>query len=424
MTVIVGLYVLFEALSIVFCLNYLYGEKPRLDVVTVCYVLVDVGLMEAIYYMQLGNIGSLIIYPVIVLYCGFKFGFHFKPILINNILHMAILSSIQATIMLLFSVLFKIQKTDIFDDLFINIFIFIIISMGLRKINLKKLSDVLQSDEKLIIFSMAVVIISTVLFLFTYKWNRSFEILYYAVLGISIVLIIVAVVDIGKHKIKAKEAEAELRLHKLYEASFRNLIDDICAKQHEFDNHINTIYSQHYLYKTYDELVEAQRKYCGEIMNENHYNKLLSKGNPVILSFLYSKFLELEKEGIRATYKINIGDLESGVPVYKTVELLGNLIKNAVEAVKERGNDGIHVMMLEEKDRIQIEVSNESERIDLKRIQEFFKKGYSEKGKNRGYGLYNVKKICENYDIELSCENRDGEDGNWLVFGLNINKTL
>ena len=33
----------------------------------------------------------------------------------------------------------------------------------------------------------------------------------------------------------------------------KNLIDDICAKQHEFDNHINAIYSQHFLYETYDE---------------------------------------------------------------------------------------------------------------------------------------------------------------------------
>ena len=124
------------------------------------------------------------------------------------------------------------------------------------------------------------------------------------------------------------------------------------------------------------------------------------------------------------SYRINIGDMECDVPTYKIVELLGNLIKNAVEAVKEREDGSIHVMLLEEKDRIRIEVSNESEVVDYQRMQEFFRKGYSEKGKNRGYGLYNVKKICGDYGIEITCENREENDRNRLVFGLTINKPL
>ena len=130
------------------------------------------------------------------------------------------------------------------------------------------------------------------------------------------------------------------------------------------------------------------------------------------------------KEGVTVSYRINIGDMECSVPTYKIVELLGNLIKNAVEAVKEREDGSIHVMMLEEKDRIRIEVSNESEVVDYQRIQEFFRKGYSEKGKNRGYGLYNVKKICGDYGIGITCENREENGRNRLVFGLTINKPL
>ena len=80
--------------------------------------------------------------------------------------------------------------------------------------------------------------------------------------------------------------------------------------------------------------------------------------------------------------------------------------------------------MVERPELITIEVSNESEEIDYKRIQDFFKKGYSEKGKNRGYGLYNVKKICEEYGIAISCENKMIENKNWIVFGLLIKKPL
>ena len=70
-----------------------------------------------------------------------------------------------------------------------------------------------------------------------------------------------------------------------------------------------------------------------------------------------------------------------------------------------------------------IEISNESEAIDEKKIKEFFKKGYSEKGRNRGYGLYNVGKICEEYGIAINCKNAKRENENWIVFKLVINKS-
>lgn len=418
MVVVVGLVFLLEILSVVFCLNYLYGRKPCFDVMTVCLVVLEITWMYIARLLQLDNVWSLVMYPIVMLYCGFEFGFKLKSIIINNILYIAIVSILQATAMIIWYEMLGIKEAEAAGNLFVSIFTFFVVAVGLRKCKLNVLSEVLQRNEKLILVSLIVVGMSISLFLINYKQNNVFTILYYVILGVSVFLIIMVTVDIGKHRIKAKEAEAELRLHKLYEESFRNLIDEISARQHEFDNHINTIYSQHFLYKTYDELVEAQKKYCVEVVKENRFNKLLKKGNPVILCFLYSKFTEAEKEGIRVNYRINIGNLECQIPVYKMVELLGNLIKNAVEAAKERENGSIYVMMQEESDKICIEVSNESEVVNYQRMQEFFRKGYSEKGKNRGYGLYNVKRICEEYGIEILCENREENGRNRLVFSL------
>ncbi len=420
----VGLYTLFEALSIVFCLHYLYGEKIHFDAITAIYILVDVVWMSIMQIFHLQHSWSLVFYFMVALYCGLEFGFSFKIILINNVLYMTILSGIQATIIMIFNIFLGIKRVGELDSVFINVIMLILVIGILKKCKLNKLSEILQSNEKIIVISLILVIVSTALFLVNYKQNIAFNVLYYVVLGVSILMIVVAAIDIGKHKIRMRETETELRLHKLYEQSFQNLITDICAKQHEFDNHINAIYSQHFLYKTYEELVEAQKKYCEEIINENHYNKLLSKGNPVILGFLYGKFLEIEKRKIKVLYKISIGNLDSRVPIYKMVELLGNLINNAIEAAEEKGTKEIRVVVLEEKDKIQIEVSNESEVINYKKIQEFFKKGYSEKGRNRGYGLYNVKKICEEYNIDIICENCAEEGTNWLKFGLSISKPL
>ena len=420
----VGLYAFLEVLSVMYCLHYLYGEKMHIDMASVVYVVSEIIVINIIYIFHLKRAWSFLMFPILVFYCGFKFGFKLRTIIINNFLTIVLISVLQAVIMVLYSKIFNVQKICEIDSIVINAVMFFVVFIGLKKCALQKLSQILQNNDKLIDMAVSVVIVSTTLLLILFKKNRGLDIVYYATLIIGLILIAMVIIDIGRNKIRAKEAEAELRLHKLYESSFRELIDEIRARQHEFDNHINTIYSQHRLYKTYDELVEAQNKYCGEIMEENRYNKILSQGNPVIICFLYSKFSEMEKSGIDVAYQINIGNLECGMPIHKMVELLGNLIKNAMEAVQKRDKYKVAVMMLEENDKIQIEVSNESEMIEEKRIRDFFTKGYSEKGQKRGYGLYNVKKICEEYNVAITCRNEIREDQNWFVFKAVMKKPL
>lgn len=419
-----GLIAFLEALSIVVCLHYLYGERISFDRISVIYLMIDTFLMVMINGLHLKPAWSLIIYPLMLLYTGFRFGFQLRKLIINDILETIILSGLQAFIMMIYATVVNSQELGIIDSLIVNALLFFIVLVGLKKCKLEKLSDILQNNDKIVVTVLCMVVIMATLSIFNYKWTPKIEILYYIVLGISAILIVITAIDIGRNKIKVKEAEAELRLHKLYEASFQELIEEIRGRQHEFDNHINAIYSQHRLYKTYDELVAAQRKYCDVIVEENHFNKVLSKGNPVILGFLWSEFSKMKKVGISVEYEINIGNLECSMPIHKMVELLGNLLNNAMEAVMKTENRKVCVMMREETNCIQIEVFNESQIIDEKKLKEFFKRGYSDKGEKRGYGLYNVRKICEEYHAAIVCKNeiRKGENG--ILFGIMINKPL
>lgn len=419
-----GLACLFEALSIVYCLHYFYGQKVRFDCLSLGYVIADVVIMGMINVFHIKPVFSLLILPVIIVYCVMEFGTKIKALIINNILQAMLLTILQSSLMLVFSCVFKNHKLGNAEDALINCLVFVFVAFGLKKFHLKKVSDILQNNEKLIIASLAVGIITVMLFLINYKQNSRMIVINYVVLGISVLLIVMILVDIGKNKIKMKEAEAELRIHKLYEASFRELIDEIRARQHEFDNHINAIYSQHQIYKTYDTLVAAQRKYCNEIVEENQFNKLLSKGDSAIICFLNSKFSEMKRVGINVEYNVNIGNLECGMPIHKMIELLGNLLKNAMEASRNQKEPKIEVTMLENEKDIQIEVLNKNERIEEAKIKDFFKRGYSEKGDKRGYGLYNVKKICETYNAAIVCKNKEKDGENWILFGIVINKPL
>ena len=160
---VVSLGFLFEALSIVLCLHYLYGEKPRLDAITITYIIIDVILMDVINLGQLGQIWTLLMYPIIILYCGLKFGFDIKAIFINNILYLIIIGIFQTTIMLVFSVLFMNHKMGAMDNCIINAVMLGLIIGGLRKCKLEKLSAILQSNEVLMVVSVTVVVISVLL---------------------------------------------------------------------------------------------------------------------------------------------------------------------------------------------------------------------------------------------------------------------
>ena len=64
-----------EALSIVICLHYLYGEKFKLDIKTTSFLAINMIMMTAINYYHMPKALTMFIYPVIVIYCGVRFGF-------------------------------------------------------------------------------------------------------------------------------------------------------------------------------------------------------------------------------------------------------------------------------------------------------------------------------------------------------------
>ena len=422
---VVSLCLTFEVLAVVICLHALYGIRIHSFLRTSIFVLLEVIWIRIIRGLEIDAMYTMLMYVGVVIYCGIQFGWKVKEIIVNNVLCIFIISIIQASFMILLFSLGGISSIEQNVILLINVATFTSVFLLSIKCNFSKISKVFQEEEKIIIAVLIAIIASMLFFVTNYRYSKGINVVYYAVLIFSVILLIAILIDIGKHKMKANKMEAELRLHKLYEQSFQNLIDDIRARQHEFDNHINTIYSQHYLYNTYDTLVEAQKKYCNNIVYSNKYNKLLTKGNPIILGFLYSKFAEAEKRGIDIEYKVKIDDLKCDVPIYKMVELLGNLITNAIEALtKQKDLNKLRVVILEQPYEIAVDISNECKDIDYNKVQRFFTKGYSEKGENRGYGLYNVKKICEEYNIVLETVIKQENAVNCLHFVLIINKPL
>ncbi len=420
--IITNVCLLMEALSIVVCLHYLYGKKFKLDIYTVSFLSIDMILMTVINYYGLPKNISMIIYPILALYCGKRFGFRLKKLVVNMVLCIVITGGLQMVVSFLMYHLFHIKVVSDIQLVITSCMSFVLMLAILQICKIASLSYLLQHKEKISIFIISVCIVILLFWLIGYRKIRFFNVNEALMLFGCIILMIVLVGQVSKYKIKSKEIETDLKMSKLYSTSFQGLIDHIRLRQHEFDNHINTIYSLHYIHNNYEDLVKAQSSYCKLVVNDNRFNKLLSGGNPVIVGFLYGKFVEIEKLGIDIKYKVVGVSDDLGMPMNKVVEILGDLMNNAVEAlVADEERNKLYVSVIGV-DGLKIEVKNESPLIDHEDMKAFFKRGYSGKGENRGLGLYNVKLICEEYHMEIICGNEKIDGVNWMCFDIHNQK--
>lgn len=420
---ITNICLLLEASSIVICLHHLYGEKFKLDIVTVSLLAIDMIMMQTIDYFEWPSVLSILFYPIIAIYCGMKFGFKLRALIINTILYIAIVSGIQLIATWLCYLVCGVQFFTSLGLLVVNSISFGIVLFILPACKLNRISLYLQDKDQIFIVTLFVSIVVAIFCLLKYKKINVLGGMQYIALFLIIIVICILAAQLGKYKIQSKEIETELKMHKLYADSFQNLIENIRMRQHEFDNHVQTIYNQHYAYSTYEDLVNAQKEYYEAVAKDNRYNKLLIAGNPVLIGFLYGQFVEAERHNIEVTYKVTIGEFDVGVPIYKIVEILGNLIKNAVEALETSETEKhLYVSVIEIEGVFEMEVRNVSKYMDFNERDMFFKKGYSQKGANRGFGLYNVKNICSEYMLNIICDNKTVDDCNWLYFLVNNKK--
>lgn len=252
---------------------------------------------------------------------------------------------------------------------------------------------------------------------------KLFEFLYepfiiQAVIGV-IVVGIFSVLWLNTENEKKSKAR-ELQLYKLYNKTFEDAITTIRARQHEFDNHINAIKCLQLTIDDSKELAKAQLEYCDKVLNENSFNKLLKiHTEPILTGFLYSKFMNAKEQGIYIVHEIHAIDFNNRIEINEIIEILGILIDNAVEALRDTQEKGLIVKLLsEDKRTISIEVANRSRKYLNTEIEKFCIHGYSSKGVDRGIGLTRVKEIVKKYKANFYIQNMNYNGDNYLSFKI------
>lgn len=246
------------------------------------------------------------------------------------------------------------------------------------------------------------------------------QIIFTLLLLLVIFLVIFWVVR-QKISVYAKQKK-ELQMYKLYVKPLEDFINDIRAKQHEFDNHLNAILNMHLTITNYEELVKAQSDYMRAFITsrDNSYLGLLRISNKVLAGFLYSKFKSIP-DYIELEVMIGSKEIFTNVPEMDLVEVIGTMIDNAVQACDEE-HSKMKVYLTSNNDKLVFIVKNQYEKVPISMLSHFFERGYSTKAgeHNQGLGLYNAKKIIKRWNGEIFVENEEIANQNYLSFHVEL----
>lgn len=373
-----------------------------MDKGTCLFIVFYLGTCQTILKYDLPRTASLCMYPMLGGYCFWKFKSTFRKLVINIVICLILVSTLQ--LLFIFPVIVRIDELRDFVIIIVNILTLITVVLLQRIVHIKMFSDFMYKQKFVFDISFGIIFIIILAALVQFKLEYKMGIFTYIILIFFIGMYIVFYVGYMKLQNAIREKDESLCLHKKYEQSYEELIQDIRIKQHDFNNHITAIYGQIYTCDSLEELVDVQKAYCEKLVTDTQLYKLLRFKDTVISGFLYQKLCGIDKRKIKLKCDVKTDNFKVSMPETVLVEILGILIDNAIEEAEKTDEKEIVVSVEGKENGIQISVENSSRPIADTELSSMFDLGSSTKGEKRGIGLFKVKKYCLEYGVQIIVE--------------------
>lgn len=172
-------------------------------------------------------------------------------------------------------------------------------------------------------------------------------------------------------------------------------IDSLRAQTHEFMNKMQVIMGMIEL-KQYDQVTSYMQYLHKNYQSDVGYitDKIKS---PAIAGYLLGKVNEAEEKKINFTImpESYLPELKTDTDTHELLQILGNILTNAFDAVTAENNKQVFLLMKyeEEGQIIMLDVMDSGTGISEEITHQIFDNRFSTKNHDRGYGLYLVKKI-------------------------------
>ncbi len=429
---------LLETIAVLCCIHGMFPKVKLADMRSGVFILGNVILLEVINTYSLGHIRTTWLYLGWCMFFLWKFRCSLKRAVWGTVICVVMVTVLQflvAVILVLCGV-----REPLWISLAGNGLVIIVLLWFRRKSQICNL--MLFADKGVIgwIVLLGTVLVMSADLLVYSKLNKGVWLEnFLGAIPIAGLLLLIMGSFFEKNK-ENSQIKEELQQRRDLQYLYQDLLNQVRIKQHNFNNQITAILGSHYIYKTYEELVKSQEELCENIQQDNKFYKLLWLQDGIVAGYLYQKFKELEKEGVKVEYTIATRNFRVAVPIQVVMEILGILLDNAAEATKgmsgetesdkrdsgnveaEEGHAIIWVSIAETEDCNILEFSNVHPMVSYEEIESWFAFGQSGKGKNRGIGLARVRQLCEDYPCDIGVENRKTEGENRIVFSLFLEK--
>lgn len=224
------------------------------------------------------------------------------------------------------------------------------------------------------------------------------------VLGAAIVVTWGAVVDIRE----ALSTSRVLDRISSMEDSFSDLTDlnnTLRAQRHDFLNHLQVVYSLMEM-EEYKEARDYIEKVYGDI---RAVSRVLRTANPAVNALLMVKLDACEKQGVHAELHIASAWKELAIPDWEMCRVLGNLIDNALDALKETRKPVLTIDLSEDLKTFRFAVANNGPDIPREDQERIFLSGVTTKAEGHGMGLYIVRQTLQEAGGNIRLDSGDGQ---------------
>ncbi|PLR71190.1 DcuS/MalK family sensor histidine kinase [Bacillus sp. UMB0728] len=196
----------------------------------------------------------------------------------------------------------------------------------------------------------------------------------------------------------------------------RNYADALRAQAHEFMNKLHVI-----LGMVHTEQYEHLARYVNETVNhrENEMGFVTKKvQDPVLAGFLIGKLSNARESGAVLSFDCadNLPKPADPEITHDLITIIGNLIDNALEAVSGRPVKKVELMLDYAEEILTIEVRDTGSGMTKEIQDRISEKGFSTKGKDRGFGLYLVTQAADKLEGELIISSKAGKGTQFAVY--------
>ncbi|WP_068674054.1 DcuS/MalK family sensor histidine kinase [Oceanobacillus sp. Castelsardo] len=205
-----------------------------------------------------------------------------------------------------------------------------------------------------------------------------------------------------------ERSELDLLAEQLTEA--RTYADTLRAQTHEFMNRLHVmsamVHTRSYKeLETYiDQISTSFQREIGEV------SRLVK--DPVLAGYIHNKLSQFRESGIEVElngYR-QLPVLKNTKKIQAIITIIGNLIDNANEAVAYQSKRNVQITINYIDGNFHFSIQDNGPGLAPSEKETIFKKGISTKGRNRGYGLYLVKKSLDELGgtLEIYSEEDEG----------------